>query len=69
MDIMELLAKKLNMNELDIHLAKVIGLLHYIGRFEQAKIAADGSTEIKIYYDRNRVTLTFETVFDIMYAF
>ena len=38
MDIMELLAKKLNMNELDIHLAKVIGLLHDIGRFEQDKL-------------------------------
>jgi len=32
-----------------------------VREFEQAKIAADGSTEIKIYYDRNRVTLTFET--------
>ena len=37
MEVMELLAKKLNMNEKDIHLAKVIGLLHDIGRFEQAK--------------------------------
>ena len=38
MDVMELLAKKLNMNEKDIHLAKVIGLLHDIGRFEQDKL-------------------------------
>ena len=38
MEVMELLAKKLNMNEKDIHLAKVIGLLHDIGRFEQDKL-------------------------------
>ena len=38
MAVMELLAKKLNMNEKDTHLAKVIGLLHDIGRFEQDKL-------------------------------
>ena len=38
MDVMELLATKLNMSEKDIHLAKVIGLLHDIGRFEQDKL-------------------------------
>ena len=37
-DIMELLAKKLNLSEYDIHLASVIGLLHDIGRFEQDKL-------------------------------
>lgn len=38
MEVMETLAKKLNMPEKDIHLAKVIGLLHDIGRFEQDKL-------------------------------
>ena len=38
MDIMELITTKLGMNEKDIHLAKVIGLLHDIGRFEQDKL-------------------------------
>ena len=38
MDIMELLAIKLNLNKEDIELAKVIGLLHDIGRFEQDKL-------------------------------
>ena len=38
MDLMEVLANKLKLNEKDIHLAKVIGLLHDIGRFEQDKL-------------------------------
>ncbi len=38
MDVMEILAKKLNLNEYDTHVAKVIGLLHDIGRFEQDKL-------------------------------
>ena len=38
MDVMEQLATKLNMNEKDIYLAKAIGLLHDIGRFEQDKL-------------------------------
>lgn len=38
MDIMELLSKKLNLNEIDTHVAKVTGLLHDIGRFEQDKL-------------------------------
>lgn len=38
MDAMELLATKLNLSENDVHLAKVIGLLHDIGRFEQDKL-------------------------------
>ena len=38
MDAMELIATKLNLNEKDIYLAKVIGLLHDIGRFEQDKL-------------------------------
>ena len=38
MDAMEILAIKLNLPEKDIHLAKVIGLLHDIGRFEQDKL-------------------------------
>ena len=38
MEVMELLSTKLNMNEHDIHLAKVIGILHDIGRFEQDKL-------------------------------
>ena len=38
MNIMELLATKLNMSKKDIYLAKVIGLLHDIGRFEQDKL-------------------------------
>ena len=38
MDAMELLATKLNLSESDIYLAKVIGLLHDIGRFEQDKL-------------------------------
>ena len=38
MEAMELLSKKLNLNDKDTHLAKVIGLLHDIGRFEQDKL-------------------------------
>ena len=38
MNIMELLATKLKITPKDIHLAKVIGLLHDIGRFEQDKL-------------------------------
>jgi len=38
MDIMETLSIKLNLNQEDIELAKVIGLLHDIGRFEQDKL-------------------------------
>ncbi len=36
-EISELLATSLNLSEEDIELAKLIGLLHDIGRFEQAK--------------------------------
>lgn len=36
-EISELLAKSLNLSEEDIELTKLIGLLHDIGRFEQAK--------------------------------
>lgn len=38
MNIMEMLATKLNLSEEDIYLAKVIGLFHDIGRFEQCKL-------------------------------
>lgn len=38
MDIMETLAIELKLSSEDIHLAKVIGLLHDIGRFEQDKL-------------------------------
>ena len=38
MEVMELLATNLNMNEKDLKLAKVIGLLHDVGRFEQDKL-------------------------------
>ena len=38
MDAMELIGTKLNLSSKDIHLAKVIGLLHDIGRFEQDKL-------------------------------
>lgn len=38
METSELIAKSINMNEKDINLAKVIGLLHDIGRFEQDKL-------------------------------
>ena len=38
MDIMKLLATKLNMQPKDIELASIIGLLHDIGRFEQDKL-------------------------------
>ena len=38
MNNMELLSTKLNLNSKDTHLAKVIGLFHDIGRFEQDKI-------------------------------
>lgn len=37
-DLMEILAKKLNLNKKEIEVAKVIGLLHDIGRFEQIRI-------------------------------
>ena len=37
MNAMELLSNKLNLSKKDTHLAKVIGLLHDIGRFEQDK--------------------------------
>ena len=37
MDVAVLIATKLNLSEKDIHLAKVIGLLHDIGGFEQDK--------------------------------
>ncbi len=36
-----------------------VGFTHQ--SFEQSAIAADGSTVISIYYDRNTVTLTFDT--------
>ena len=38
MNIMEQIATRLNMNEKDVNLAKIIGLLHNIGRFEQDKL-------------------------------
>ena len=38
MNAMELLSTKLNLSDKDIELAKVIGLFHDIGRFEQDKI-------------------------------
>ena len=38
MNNMELLATKMNFQEKDLNLAKVIGLLHDIGRFEQDKL-------------------------------
>lgn len=38
MDAMEMLATKLNLSKKDIELAKVIGLFHDIGRFEQDKL-------------------------------
>ena len=38
MDTMELLATELNLSSKDAYLAKVIGLLHDIGRFEQDKL-------------------------------
>lgn len=38
MDVCVLIATKLNLPEKDIHLAKIIGLLHDIGRFEQDKL-------------------------------
>lgn len=38
METINLLATKLNLSTKDIHLAKVIGLLHDIGRFEQDKL-------------------------------
>ena len=38
MDLMEVLATNLKLNQKDIELAKVIGLFHDIGRFEQDKL-------------------------------
>lgn len=38
MDASVMITTKLNLSEKDIHLAKVIGLLHDIGRFEQDKL-------------------------------
>lgn len=38
MDAIAQIATRLNMSQKDIHLAKVIGLLHDIGRFEQDKL-------------------------------
>ena len=38
MKVMELISSRLNLNHKDLHLAKVIGLLHDIGRFEQDKL-------------------------------
>ena len=38
MEVMELLSKKLNLSTEDIYLAKIIGLFHDIGRFEQDKL-------------------------------
>lgn len=38
MDAIELIATKMNLSKNDIELAKVIGLLHDIGRFEQDKL-------------------------------
>jgi len=38
MEVMKLLSEKLNLSTKDIQLAKVIGLLHDIGRFEQNKL-------------------------------
>lgn len=38
MDLMQILATNLKLNQKDIELAKVIGLLHDIGRFQQDKL-------------------------------
>ena len=37
MDLCEEIAKSLNLSEEEIYIAKIIGLLHDIGRFEQYK--------------------------------
>ena len=41
--LMEMLAKRLGLSKEDINLAKIIGLLHDIGRFEQLKITSSFS--------------------------
>ena len=38
MEVMELLSKKLNLSKEDTYLAKIIGLFHDIGKFEQDKL-------------------------------
>lgn len=62
MDAMELIATKLNLSEYDIHLAKVIGLLHDIGRFEQDKLY-NSFKDIKFDHGNYGVTVLKETNF------
>ena len=62
MNIMELLATKLNMSEKDIYLAKVIGLLHDIGRFEQDKLY-NSFKDDKFDHGNHGVTILKETNF------
>ena len=48
MDLCEEIAKSLNLSEEEIYIAKIIGLLHDIGRFEQYK-------EYKTFVDRKSI--------------
>ncbi len=60
MDICELLATKLNLSKKDIYLAKVIGILHDIGRFEQDKLY-DSFKDDKINHGEYGVVILKET--------
>ena len=64
MNIMEMLATKLNLSEEDIYLAKVIGLFHDIGRFEQRKIYNSYSDKNMDHGDYGIEVLKEENILD-----
>lgn len=70
LEFSELIAKDLNLSKEDIELAKLIGLLHDIGRFEQAKIYNDfrdyltvdhAKLGVEILFDRNLIRNFIDT--------
>lgn len=60
LEFSELIAKDINLHNEDIELAKLIGLLHDIGRFEQAKIYDD----FRDYLTVDHAKLGLEILFD-----
>ncbi len=59
-DVSEQIAKSLNLTEEDIELAKLIGLLHDIGRFEQIRIYDTFSDKDSIDHANLGVKILFE---------
>ncbi len=58
-EVCEILAQKLNLNEEQTELIKLIGLLHDIGRFEEAKILKDFNSN-QFDHGKYAITLLFE---------